>query len=174
MRRTLSLLGLLMLGSQWASAQLITDAAQATAARDSLLQLAATTRLELAQQTSFVLSTPNKRRCHVVRGYRYSTNTNSSEYKKRKVLVWQHRTTYRRNGRVQEKYAAYLHDRRILNERWLNNQPLWISINRPQDLKTTSFLPGQPAFIGTYVQGGYLSWNAKKYLLPNALHPTTK
>lgn len=174
MRRTLSLFGLVILSSQWASAQLITDVSRATAARDSLLQIAATTRLELAQQTSFVLSTPNKRRSHVVRGYSYSTKTNSSEYKKRKVLVWQQRTIYRRNGRVQEKYTAYLQDRRILNERWLNDRPLWIQVSRPHDLKTTSALPSQPAFTGLYVAGGYLSWNTRKYLLPNALHPATK
>lgn len=174
MRRTLSLFGLITLGSHWASAQLLTEASQATAARDSLLQVAAATRLELAQQTSFVLSAPNKRRSHVVRGYSYSTNTNSSEYKKRKVLVWQQRTIYRRNGRVQEKYTAYLHDRRILDERWLNDRPLWIRLNRPQDLKATSLGPKQPAFAGLYVASGFLSWNAKKYLLPNALHPATK
>ncbi|WP_426489825.1 hypothetical protein [Hymenobacter sp. 102] len=174
MLRTLSLIGLITLGSQWARAQLLTEASQATAARDSLLQVAAATRLELAQQTSFVLKASNKRRSHVVRGYRYSTDTNSSEYKKRKVLVWQQRTIYRRNGRVQEKYTAYLHDRRILDERWLNDRPLWIRLNRPQDLKTSSSKSSQPGFAGLYVASGFLSWNAKKYLLPTALHPVAK
>ena len=168
------LTGLLAGSTFMASAQVVqvvTEPASALATRDSLLQTAAATRLELAQQTGFVLKTLNKSRRHMVRGYAYnSKQTDSYSGTPKRTLVWEHRTVYRRNGRVQEKYTAYMHNRRILEERWLNGSPLWMRISRPQDMKVAAFFPRQPAFNGTYVRGGYVNWQGKKYMLPNALH----
>ncbi|OWP63475.1 hypothetical protein CDA63_08850 [Hymenobacter amundsenii] len=167
------LTGLLAGGPFLASAQLTTEparplAARALAARDSLLKMAAATRFELAEQTWVDLQTPNRTRRHIIRGYAANAKQTDSDGRK-KTLIWQHRTIYRRNGRIQEKYTAYLNNRTILEERWLNGSELWIRLRRPQDLKLAA--PLSPAvFNGTYARGGYINWNGKNYLLPEALH----
>ncbi len=161
------LTALLAGGPLLASAQLMMEPTRALAARDSLLQMAAATRLELAQQTQVDLKTLTKTRRHTIRGYASKAKQLDSDGWK--TLVWQHRTIYRRNGRVQEKYTAYLHGRTILKEEWLNGSELWVRLRRPQDLKVATSL--SPAvFNGTYIRGGYINWNGQKYLLPEALH----
>ncbi|MFD2786854.1 hypothetical protein [Hymenobacter rubripertinctus] len=164
------LTGLLAGGAARVSAQVITEPARALAARDSLLQTAAATRLELAEQTTLVLKIRRKTRRHIARGYSITPQGMDPHTGERKRgVVWEHRIIYRRNGRIQEKYTAYLLDRPILEERWLNGSVLWLRMGRPQDLRMTKFAQDQPAYNGTYIRGGYVSWQGRKYRLPQGL-----
>ncbi|NVO83597.1 hypothetical protein [Hymenobacter terrestris] len=160
------LFGLLLLGSVQASAQAITDAARATAARDSLMRAVESIHAQLVQKTGFVLKTPNRKRRHLVSGNYITPRIIDAETgQKRQFVLWKHRTIYRRNGRIEEKYTAYQPGGLLLQERRLNGQIIWLVLSpRRSDAVANPLLR-----YARYIRGGYLLWNQRQYVLPTAV-----
>ncbi|WP_460613170.1 hypothetical protein [Hymenobacter seoulensis] len=159
-------LAMLLAGFQTSVAQVITDQARATTARDSLMQVAAATRAELLQRTGFIVKAPRMgARRHIIRGYvipAYAQNL--PENRSKRNLVWEQKTVYRRNGQVAERYVARLKGQPVLRERRLNGTTLWLSLNRPQNLAEANGATSN-AIYGTYVRDGYFNLGSKRYLI---------
>ncbi|WP_310391446.1 hypothetical protein [Hymenobacter sp.] len=162
------LLALLLFAAS-AQAQFITDPARATAARDTLLREAQQLRQRVEQTTR-----------------RFSTNARGRS-RKRVVVVgevdptlaagvpapgqpqpvqprirWKHVTRYRRNGRVQERFRAWLDNNTLLDERRLNGTVLWLSLPLPY----SSPLGVVMRHRGFYLRTGYLVYDKDVYVLP--------
>lgn len=152
-----------------AHAQTVTDLAKATAARDSLLQMAASTRLELNQTTKFELTAPRMGvRRHVVQGYNPAANPNKlPQDRLQRLNVWKQKTVYLRNGQVKETFVAKVNGQKILQERRLNGSTIWLKLGRGQDLYNKTPATNK-YFSGTYTRDGYFSWNGTQYALPKA------
>lgn len=151
-------------------AQIITDVTKATAARDSLLQLAASTRLELSEKTRFEITAPRMgARRHVVQGFNPAANPNKlPQDRVQRMNIWKQKTVYLRNGQVKETFVAKINGQKILRERRLNGTTTWLSIGRTQDLYSPT-AAGSRNFYGTYTRDGYFTWNGTQYALPKPL-----
>jgi hypothetical protein len=151
-------------------AQVITDVTKATAARDSLLQMAATTRSELNQTTKFEITAPRMGlRRHVVKGFTLAENPNKLPTDKvKRLYVWKQKTRYLRNGQVKETFVAQLKNQKVLQERRLNGTTTWLKLGRGLDLSNKN-PASNTYFSGTYTQDGYFIWNSTQYALPKAL-----
>lgn len=158
-------LGLLaaLLTATAAKAQIITDPAQALAARDTLLQQATQLRQQVQAQSAFFTTnngqTPHLRR-QVVRGVvdvaaKAGTTTTMQ-------LRWRQMTRYRRNGRVQEYFLVKTNSKLIMDERRLNGHTLRLAL--------FSQVPGSgsltPRHLGRYLESGYVVLDRKQYALP--------
>lgn len=167
------LLGLCLLASIPAPAQVITDPVRAAAARDTLLREAERLRLGVAQLTQPFL-----------------TNA-QTHYRKRVVVVglinpalvpvgqrspgplppgspvvrWRHVTRYRRNGRVQEWYRLTVNGNNIVRERRLNGAVTWLVIPAAY-----SQVAGTPMrHRGFYLRSGYVRLDNDLFALPQPL-----
>ncbi|TGE09288.1 hypothetical protein [Hymenobacter fodinae] len=151
-------------------AQAVTDVPKATAARDSLLQMAASTRQELSQTTKFEISAPRMGlRRHVVQGYTLAANPNKLPADRvKRLYVWKQTTRYLRNGQIKEKYVAQVNNQKILQERRLNGTTTWMKLARGLDLFNKN--PATNKYIGgIYTRDGYFIWNGQLYALPKTL-----
>lgn len=119
-----------------ARAQLITDPAQALAARDTLLQQAARLR-QLVQAQSRFFETNARTQSHRTQRVQGTAQLAGPTPAK---LTWRHKTRYRRNGRVQEHYVILDRDRIILDEYRLNGSINWLSI--PHILPGAAYVKG--------------------------------
>lgn len=145
-----------------AKAQIITDPAQALAARDTLLLQAKQLRQQVQGQSAFFSAnghTPRLRR-QVVRGVvevaaKAGTTTTTQ-------LHWRQVTRYRRNGRIQQHFLVKTSSKLLMDEYRLNDHTLRLAI--------TSQVPGSgsltPRHLGQYWQSGYLVLDRKQYALP--------
>ena len=165
------LLALLLLAGT-AHAQLITDPARATAARDTLLHQAAQLRLR-AEQTTAVFKTNaqgRSRRRVVVLGISQrnsatqTTGVRQSQWASNNV-VWRHVTHYRRNGLLQERYRLSIGHKTLLNERRLNGNIIWLSI----PMATTNVLGTALQHRGLFLRTGYIMLDKDEYVLPKPL-----
>ena len=170
--RLSGLLALLLVAGT-ARAQLITDPARATAARDTLLQQSAQLRLRAEQTTaSFTTNSRNRgRRRVVVLGV---SRQNSATLPNTGVrltdwapdnVVWRHVTRYRRNGRVVERYILSMGHQTVLRERRLNGNVIWLSIPVAQPRVMGTAIRHRGLFLRT----GYLVLDQSQYVLPRPL-----
>lgn len=149
-----------------ASAQVVTDAARATVARDSVLQ-ASTHYQQLIEQASqrFEMRTPHlgKRR-RVVRGYALVTQVGGHQFAApRRMLAWKHVTRTYRTGAVREDYTGYLNGRLVLEEHRTNQQPDYIRLYYlPKPGDTSSARPRR----GELTREGYVHWGRDLFVLP--------
>jgi hypothetical protein len=156
-----------------ARAQLITDPARATAARDTFLHQAAQLRLR-AEQTSAVFKTNaqgRSRRRVVVLGIsnhnnatRTTTGVRQTQWAPNNV-VWRHVTRYKRDGRLLERYRLSIGHKILLSERRLNGNVIWLSI----PVAYTNALGTAIRHHGLFLRTGYLLLDKDEYVLPKPL-----
>ena len=157
----------LLLGGTTAQAQLITDPARATAARDTLLREAQRLRLLVAQGTPvFITNASYRNRRRVVATGTFVPTPAvmvPSVIGQRVALsaTWKHVTHYRRNGRVQEKFRLRLDGQVLLDERRIDGAVRWLS------LAASGARGGLPArHLGLYLQTGYVFCDGAACVLP--------
>jgi hypothetical protein len=167
--RLAGLLALLLVAGT-ARAQLITDPARATAARDTLLHQAAQLRLR-AEQTSASFTTNSRgrsRRRVVVLGISRQNSATLPNNGVRQTqwapdnVVWRHITRYRRNGRVLERYRISMGHQTVLNERRLNGNVIWLSI----PIAYSNVMGTAIRHRGLFLRTGYVVLDLSQYVLP--------
>ena len=166
MRYRFAVLLALLLCTSAAQAQLITDPARATAARDTLLHEAQRLRLVATQNTPFFVSNGrhrNPRRVQVTGTFAPKPTVLVRSVVDQRVLAivtWEHITRYRRNGQVQEKFRIWYAGDLLLDERRLDGTVRWLS------LPASGAAGGLPArHLGLYLQTGYLYCDGAAYVL---------
>lgn len=165
------LLALLLFASS-VQAQLITDPARATAARDTLLQQAAQLRLRAEQTSAFFTTNAHarSRRRMVVMGISRqnsgtlpTTNVRQSQWG-RDNTTWRHVTRYRRDGRVLERYRLTMGYQTVLKERRLNGAVIWLSI----PVAYSKVMGTAIRHRGLFLRTGYLTLDNSEYALPRS------
>ncbi|WP_201978302.1 hypothetical protein [Hymenobacter rubidus] len=156
-----------------AHAQLITDPARATAARDTLLHQAALLR-ERAVQTSAFFTTnvrgDNRRRV-VVQGKSAFKSAPPAPTSVRQAqwapdnIAWRHITRYRRNGRVQERFRITMDGKTLLKEHRLNGAVQWLYI----PVAYSSAIGLAVHHRGFYLLTGYVLLDKEQYALPKPM-----
>jgi hypothetical protein len=170
--RSGGLLAFLLLAGN-AHAQLITDPARATAARDTLLHQAAQLRLR-AEQTSALFATNARnrgRRRMAVVGVSHQNSATLPTAGIRHTqwapdnVVWRHVTRYRRNGRVVERYRLSMGHQTVLKERRLNGSVIWLSI----PVAHSNVMGTAIRHRGLFLRTGYVILDNDQYVLPRTV-----
>jgi hypothetical protein len=167
------LLTLLVLLTSTSRAQIITDPARATAARDTLFQQAAQLR-QLAEQTSpfFKTNVRGRSRRRVVvmgisrqaSGILPAAGIRQTQWAPDNV-AWRHVTRYRRDGRLIEWYRLTMGNKVLLKESRLDGSVIWLSI----PIAYSNAMGKNIRHRGLYLRTGYLMLDKDQFALPKPL-----
>ncbi|SEU01808.1 hypothetical protein [Hymenobacter actinosclerus] len=155
------LLGLLLIGSVQASAQVVTDGPRATAARDSLLQAATSFRARLEAQTGRIKTQAPRagKRRQLLTGY-------AAEDAKRPL--WQIKRIFFFNGNIEEVFTAYTYGTTSMRQRTVNGQLTYLRLDYSTG-KLAGAATAQAVEYGEYLPANYLRWKKTQYLLPTTI-----
>lgn len=145
-----------------ASAQLITDPARATVARDSVLLMATQYRQTVEQKAgAFRVGTPHQGlRRRRAKGYYVQQAKGSITTRQ---LAWKQRVRQLRTGVVRERYKAYIDGRKVMTATFTNQQLNYVDLRRLVYIGPT--LVGQER-LGLLTREGYVRWRKEQFLLP--------
>ena len=166
------LLALVLLAAP-AHAQIITDPARATAARDTLLRQAEHLRQRAGQASIFFTTNArsrNKRRVVVQGIVRFQSAPSAPAIVRQNQwapdsTTWRHVTRYRRNGRVQEKFQIIMAHHTLLKESRLNGSVVWLSIPVAYSKAMNLVVRHR----GLYLRTGYVLLDKDEYMLPKSM-----
>ncbi|RAK64523.1 hypothetical protein [Hymenobacter edaphi] len=156
---------------RFTQAQLVTDNARATQARDSVLLRANSYRQTIEQQAARfdVRAHYLGKRRRVVRGYalKKSTNPNSLNagvVSTKRERAWKHVTRTLATGVVRERYLGYLDGQKVLEETRTNHQTTYVRLHRVIRVPGINLVTGR-ARLGLLTSEGYVQWGREQFLL---------
>lgn len=152
---------------QLTQGQIIANAPQGLAARDSVLARATQYHQLIEQRAArFNVSTMRlgKRR-RVVRGYYVEKPANNlTSVSSSKQRAWKHVSRTLRTGVVRERYVGYLERQKVLEETRTNQQLNYVRVSRLVYMPNIKLVMGR-APLGMLTKEGYVQWGREQYVL---------